>query len=176
MKTGIGYVDSHANSIEALNILNRYQNFMDNINVVADMGSGYGLDALWWANLTKVDGTPRNIQVNAVDLRLEWQSLPRHNNINYIEADFSNSGLKSNSQDFLMAHNSLQFSISPIHTLLHWWDIMKPDAMLLVTLPYNFKIDNHREFQKVNATHVNGSNFNLKIFNFIMILSANGFD
>ena len=159
-----------------LQILNQYQDFIDNINVVADMGCGHGDDAWQWANLTKDDGTPRTIQVNAVDTNLQWHSLPRHDNIDYIEKDFSSSGLAPNSQDFLWSHNSLQYSINPIQTLLHWWEIMKPEAMLLVTLPYNYTVDNHRDFLKVNSTYHNGCFFNYTLGNLIMMLAATGFD
>lgn len=159
-----------------LNILNRYQDFIDNIEVVADMGCGQGDDAWWWANLTKEDGTARNIQVNAVDIKLQRHALLRHNNIQYIEKDFSYSELEPNSQDFLWAYNSLQYSIKPIDTLLHWWEIMKPEAMLLVTVPYNYTVDNHREFLKVNSTYHNGCLFNYTLSNLIMMLAVTGFD
>jgi SAM-dependent methyltransferase len=176
MAIGMNFEQSHANSLDTLNTLNRYQDFIDNIATVADMGCGIGLDAIWWAKLTKQDGTPRGIKINAVDNKLLYESMVRHKNINYIPADFTNSGLEPNSQDFLMSHNSLQFSINPMQTLLHWWEIMRPDAMLLLTLPYNFTVDNHREIQKVNATYTNGCYFNWTMGNMIMMLAATGFD
>jgi SAM-dependent methyltransferase len=167
---------SHAQSLIALNTLNRYQDFMNNLAVVADMGCGFGLDAAWWANLTKDDGTPRNIKVNAIDINLDPNAVAKHPNINYIAADFNVTGLESNSQDFVLSHMSLQYSISPIHTLLHWWSVMKPEAMLMITLPYNYNINEHKEILNVNAKYSNGCFFNWTLGNLIMMLAATGFD
>jgi len=59
---------SHNISLETLEILNRYQDYMDNIKEVCVMGCGNGLDAYWWANcIREMSGKPRNIKVNAID-------------------------------------------------------------------------------------------------------------
>jgi SAM-dependent methyltransferase len=176
MFTVINPEQSHRHAVETLTALNRYQDFMDNIKIVADMGCGTGLDAEWWGRLTKDDGTSRNIQVNAIDRKLEWHSLSRNDNINYIEADFSTSGLEPNSHDLVWAHNSLQYSLSPIGTLIHWHSILKPDGMLLVTVPFNFKIYNNKDMLNVNSTYTNGCYFNWTMGNLIMTLVGSGFD
>ena len=62
---------SHAYALDTLNILNQFQDFLDNIKNLADMGCGIGNASHWWANLTKHDGTPRDIKVNAVDINFD---------------------------------------------------------------------------------------------------------
>lgn len=176
MSTIINSKQSHIHAVETLSALNRYQDFMDNIKTVADMGCDIGLDSKWWSELSKEDGTNRNIQINAIDRKLEWHALFRHNNINYIEADFSNTGLESNSHDLIWAHNSLQYSLSPIVTLIHWHNILKTDGMLLVTIPFNFNIYNNKDILNVNCTYTNGCYFNWTLGNLIMTLVGAGFD
>lgn len=162
-------------NLETLNILNQYQDFIDNIHVVADMGCGNGNDALWWANLTTHNDEHRNIKVNAIDRHIDNSLIKTHPNIKYTQADFSNTGLVDDSHDFVWAYNSLQYSLNPIQTLSHWQDILKPEGMLLVTVPYNFYVDNHRNV-KVDAEYQHSCYFNWTMGNLIMSLAVTGFD
>lgn len=163
-------------NLETLNSLNQYPNFISNIKVVADMGCGISNDALWWANLTDERGNLRDIKINAIDQTISRLQVVKHPNITYKECNFSNTGLKNNSHDFIWAYNSLQYSLSPLHTLSHWWEIMKVDAMLLVTLPYNFNVDNHRDILKVDTEYQHNCYFNWTMGNLIMSLIITGFD
>lgn len=172
----LSHEDSHAHSLETLDVLNRYQDFMDNVSTVADMGCAQGLDAMWWAQLAKTDGTPRNIKVNAVDIAIDPLTVLRHPSINYIQRSYADSGLSDDSQDLVWSHNSLQCSKDPLGTLLHWNQIMRTDAMLVISLPYNFYINNHRNIPKVDTTYINGSYFNWTLGNLILALAAAGFD
>jgi SAM-dependent methyltransferase len=167
---------SHQHSLETLNTLNKYQDFMDNLKEITDMGCGYGHDALWFADLIDNQNLPRNIKVNAVDLSIDPQSVQYHQNISYRTVDFTATGLASNSQDFVNAHNCLQLSLSPFHTLLHWHDIMRVDAMLLISIPYNYYVDNHREIQKLDTVYKYNSYFNWTMGSLMMTLVATGFD
>jgi Methyltransferase domain len=176
MYTLITPEQSHAHCIEMFEQLNLYPDFIDNIETVADMGCYLGNQAAWWANLTDLSNNPRNIKVNAVDYRLENIFLNRSQNINYYEKDFTQTGLAPNSQDFVFAHNSLQYSLSPIHTLSHWWEIMKDEAMLMIAIPYNFNISEHKGIQNVNMLHTNQCYFNWSLGTLIMTLILSGFD
>jgi SAM-dependent methyltransferase len=166
---------SHQHALRTLNLLNGYQDFLDNVTNMADMGCGAGLDALWWATLDRM-GTPRNIKVNAVDLAIDMRTVPVNENINYIQCDYTATTLEQNSLDLIWAHNSLQYSLSPFHTLTHWWNLLKNDGMLLITIPYNFSIHEHREIQNVDVVHEYNSYYNWSLGNLIMLLVANGFD
>ena len=163
-------------NLKTLTVLNSYQDFIDNIKVVADMGCGDGTDSLWWATLADYNNNHRDIKVSAIDNRIDRTIIKRHANIKYTQCDFSNTGLELNSHDFVWAYNSLQYSLSPIHTLLHWWDIMKPESMLLITLPYNFYVNTHRDILKVDTSYQHNCYYNWTMGNLIMNLVATGFD
>ena len=167
---------SHQHSLETLEILNQYQDFMDGIKTVADMGCGTGLDSKWFAELVDINGLNRNIQVTAIDSVLEKSALARHPNIQYIQTDYTASELEFGSQDFVWAHDSFQLAISPFHTLSHWWQIMKTDAMLAITVPSNFYVLNHRDRQTVDIEYTNGAYFNWSLGNLIISLATCGFD
>ena len=145
MSIGLSYEQSHIHAINTLKILNRYQSYMDNIKNITDMGCGIGLDAFWFANLTKEDNTQRNIKVNALDINLDPARLPSHPNIKYYKEDFNRTSIPIETQDLIWAHNSLQYSLSPLHTLMHWWALLKNDGMLFITIPYNFSVMNNKE-------------------------------
>lgn len=167
---------NHEHSCETLNVLNQYQDFMDGIKTVADMGCGAGLDASWWANLTSDNGVPRNIKVHAIDINLQGQSIIHHPNISYINTEYSNTGIAKESVDLIWAHDSLQYSLNPLATLLHWWDLLRDDGMLIVTLPYNFTVNTHLDIAKVDATYTMGCYQNYTLSSLIMHLAATGFD
>lgn len=167
---------SHLHALQTLEALNRYQDFMDNMQQVSDMGCGLGFDAAWWANLTKQDGTPRSIKVNAVDLHIDPKFVKQHPNVKYMTSDYSQTSIVHNSQDLIWAHNSFQYATNPFITLSHWWDLLKVDGMLLITVPYTFDIHTHREIQNVDVCHEPNTYYNWSLGSLILSLVANGFD
>ena len=40
---------SHEHSLKVLELVSKYDDFMDSLTSVADMGCGEGLDINWWA-------------------------------------------------------------------------------------------------------------------------------
>jgi 2-polyprenyl-3-methyl-5-hydroxy-6-metoxy-1,4-benzoquinol methylase len=62
--------ESHEHSLETLNLLYEYDDFMRSIKTVADIGCGQGLDLEWWATRTTRDddATPLNIECIGVDI------------------------------------------------------------------------------------------------------------
>ena len=168
---------SHQHSLETLEVLSRYPDFLRRLGTVCDMGCNIGLDSIWWATLTREDGTtPLDITVTAVDVTIDQKNIKRHKNINYVESNFTNINLPAQSQDFVWAHNSLQFSTDPFKTLNEWWRLMSMDAMLLVSIPYQFSVNNHRDISKPDVYHTYNSFFNWSLGNLIMTLAATGFD
>jgi len=175
MANGLDNRASFQHILETLDVLNRYQDFINNLRAVADMGCGSGLDSAWWAKLTKQDGTPRDIQVHAVDIDLS-NVVARHPNVNFIQGDYTSTGIAPGSLDLVWAHDSLQYSLAPMHSLLHWWEIMRVDAMLVIAMPYNYTVNNHLNIPKVDCLNTNKSYFNWTLGNLIMALIATGFD
>ena len=61
--------DSHKHSLQTLNALDQYDDFMESIATVADLGCGTGEDLEWWATRATNDelSQPLNIKCTGVD-------------------------------------------------------------------------------------------------------------
>lgn len=165
-------------SLEILELLYDHDDFMESVRTVADMGAGDGDDALWWATRSTREDEPRplNIKVKAVDLPVDDPDRRRHKNIDWVMSDFSNTDIPHNSIDLVWAHDSLQFTNNPIGTLSHWHSIMKTDAMLCLTIPYNHSFTNYRHENRIDTVTHSGAYFNYTISNLIVMLASCGFD
>jgi ubiquinone/menaquinone biosynthesis C-methylase UbiE len=82
--------DSHAHSLQVLNQLYEYDDFMASIKSVLDLGCGKGDDLEWWATRTTRDDVPEplNIRCTGIDLASELSLTKRHNNVFYQSIDF----------------------------------------------------------------------------------------
>jgi SAM-dependent methyltransferase len=170
---------SHQHALEVLNLLYDHDDFMETIKSVADMGAGRGLDAEWWATRTTRDDekpAPLNIKVQAEDNLQQKTNRISNKNISWLTEDFSKTSIKPDSIDFVWCHNSFQFSKNPLATLAHWYSIMKEDAMLCLTVPYELSTYEVRDESRINATMMPGCYFNYTPINLIMLLATSGFD
>jgi len=102
--------------------------------------------------------------------------VKHHQNIHYLTSDFTLTDLPENSQNLIYAHNSFQYSLSPIHTLMHWHSLLKVDGMLIISIPYNFYIHDNNSIQTSGQTYYNSCYFNYGLGNLIMLLVSMGFD
>jgi SAM-dependent methyltransferase len=130
--------ESHAHSLQTLNVLYEHDDFMGSINTVLDIGCGQGLDLEWWATRTTRDETrqPLNIDCTGVDLRNTLSLTGRHANIRYQEVDFeTNIVSRKKKFDVLWCHDAFQYAVDPIGTLSHWWNIASDGAMLIIVVP-----------------------------------------
>ena len=68
--------ESHAHSLQTLQILEQYADFLESVGTVADMGCGEGLDLEWWATRTTQEDNPQplNIKCTGIDLPFIDQS------------------------------------------------------------------------------------------------------
>lgn len=165
-------------SLEILELLYDHDDFMEAIRVVADMGAGDGDDALWWTTRTTREDEPRplNIKVHAVDLPVDHPNRKKHRNIDWIMRDFRDTGISENSVDLVWSYDSFQYSSDPIATLSHWHSIMKNDAMLCLTIPFNHIFTNYRHEQRIDTVTRSGAYFNYTISSLITLLASCGFD
>ena len=60
---------SHAHSQQTLNALYEYDDFMESIATMVDLGCGTGLDLEWWATRTTRDDNPQPLNINIHPLR-----------------------------------------------------------------------------------------------------------
>jgi SAM-dependent methyltransferase len=135
--------DSHEHSLQTLNQLYEYDDFMLSISTVVDLGCGLGDDLKWWATRTTRDEVPQplNIKCTGIDLTEMLPQVKQHRNIAYQQADFEGKiEAPKNGFDILWCHDAFQYAQNPIQTLSNWWNIASPGGMLALTVPITQQI------------------------------------
>ena len=131
--------ESHAHSLQILNSLYEYDDFMASIETLVDLGCGSGLDLEWWATRYTRDDNPQPLNINCVGVDLASQSIiaKKYPNITYQSTDFETQiyPKKNTLFDVLWCHDSFQYALNPIETLSRWWHIASDGAMLVMVLP-----------------------------------------
>lgn len=167
---------SHEQSLEILNLLYGYDSFLDSLKVIYDVGSGHGLDALWWATLETRDDPPepRNYKVYAIDKdhSKAYIEAQEHSSIRWFERDFENLQHIPEKADLIWCHDAFQYAVNPMATLQSWNKCMNPNGMLVLSIPQNINyVYNRLQFKTENYSY-----FNHTITNLIYMLAVNGFD
>ena len=167
--------DSHLHSLQVLNQLYQYDDFMLSLKTVLDLGCGQGEDLVWWASRTTKDETPQplNIQCTGVDLEPNLKLTKKRNNIFYQSSDFE-SDITPTPQgyDVLWCHDSFQYAQAPVKTLSNWWHLASPGAMLCLAIPVTQRI--HRG--QLDYYLPSGSYYHYTMVNLIYMLATAGWD
>ena len=169
-------LESHNHSLETLNMLYEYDDFMASVNTVVDLGCGEGRDLEWWATRTTREDDPRPLNIDCVGVDLAPQLLiaKRYPNITYQSTDFETiiHPKKNTKFDILWCHNSFQYAINPLETLSRWWNIANDNAMLAIILPQttNFQKRQHA------FTQPTGVYYHYTLVNLIHMLAVTGWD
>ena len=81
---------SHMHSLQTLNALYEYDDYMESIGTLVDLGCGAGLDLAWWASATTRDETPRplNIECVGVDQNENLSIAKKYPNTTYQRGNF----------------------------------------------------------------------------------------
>jgi SAM-dependent methyltransferase len=167
--------DSHNHSLETLNQLLQYDDFMGSIRNVLDLGCGNGQDLVWWATQTTRDDNPQplNIRCTGIDLAPELPAAKSHNNIFYNCGNFEKSILEIPSGfDVLWCHDAFQFAHTPVATLSQWWNLASDGAMLYLAIPMTQRI--HRN--QLDYHLPSGCFYHYTMVNLIYMLATAGWD
>lgn len=167
--------ESHAHSMEILNLLYGYDSFLDSLQVIADVGCGSGADLNWWATLYTRDDPPepRNYFCFGVDKSIAQVNpeTAKLKNVKLIEEDMSKFRLFRKA-DLLWCHDSFQYAINPIETLRNFNKNMNVNGMLVMSIPQNVAyVHNRLSFRTENYCY-----YNYNIINLIYMLAVSGFD
>ena len=167
--------DSHAHSLQTLNQLYEYDDFMFSIKTVVDLGCGSGDDLEWWATRTTRDENqmPLEIQCTGVDLFDRLSLCKKYANVAYQQTDFESRIQSSESGfDILWCHDSFQYAMNPLSTLANWHGIASPGGMLALCVPITQRI-HQRQLDYFSPA---GQYYHYSLANLIYMLATTGWD
>jgi len=157
-------------------MLQEYDEFMESIGTLVDLGCGSGLDIEWWATRVTREDNPRPLDIHCVGIDTIDQSFaPRqHKNVSYQRTNFEKSIELSSDKKFdvLWCHDAFQYAIDPIGTLSRWWNIANPGAMLILIVPETQRIHH----KKLMFTQASSCYYHYSIVSLIHMLSVSGWD
>jgi SAM-dependent methyltransferase len=166
---------SHEHSLETLNQLYEYDDFMYSIRTLVDLGCGRGNDLEWWATRNTRDETPRplDIKCTGVDLQETFPLTKQYSNVTYQQCDFE-TPIESPKEgfDILWCHDSFQYAISPIQTLTNWWNMASPGGMLYICVPNTQRI--YR--RQLDYALPGGNYYHYTLVNLMYMLATTGWD
>jgi SAM-dependent methyltransferase len=167
---------SHEHSLEILNVIYGYDSFLDNLEVIADMGCGEGRDVEWWATLATRDNPPipHNYLVYAVDKdikNIDPDILVNNSNIQPIEGNFE-IRLLPRKVDLIWSHDSFQYARDPFKCLASWKETMNVNGMLLMAVPQTTYLYNNR----LVVSNYSQQYYSYNILNMMYMLAVSGFD
>ena len=137
--------DRHEHSLQTLNTLFEYDDFMESIGSLIDLGCGAGLDLEWWASRTTRDDNPQplNIRCTGMDIINAPSVCKKYPNIGYQMFDFEKiDELPSKAKfDVLWCHDAFQYCINPLETLAKWNRVAEDGGMLVMAVPQTTNMD-----------------------------------
>ena len=163
-------------SLEILNALYEYDDFMSSISTLVDLGCGSGHDLEWWATRTTRDESPipLNIKCVGVDLQNQLNSVKRYANVTYQQTNFEDTIHTPAKKlfDILWCFDAFQYCINPIETLKKWRTIASTGAMLVVSVP-DTTVIKHRQ---IAFTQESGCYYHHTMVSLIHMLAVTGWD
>ena len=162
-------------SEKILSVLREYDDFMESIRTLVDLGCGTGQDLEWWATQTSRDDNPQplNIRCWGVDVVDQLGPVKKHANLTYQAADFESVIYPPKDKfDILWCHDSFQYCIDPLATLSKWRDIASDGAMLVIAVPETMRIQ-----QRQLTLHLpSGVIYHYSLVSLVYMLALTGWD
>lgn len=126
-------------SLDVLETLYEYDDFMASIGTLVDLGCGNGDDIKWWATRTTRDESPIPLNIKCVGVD-QLNTLPvakQYSNITYQKTNFEEIVHPPTGQlfDVLWCFDAFQYCINPIETLKKWRTIASDGSMLAISVP-----------------------------------------
>ena len=166
---------SHQHALQTLNTLYEFDDFMESIGTLCDLGCGSGLDLAWWASRTTRDlNSPRplDIKCTGVDLLPRPPALESFRGLRYVQQDLETPISAPARFDLLWCHDTFQYMLNPLQTLRQWRDITAPNGMLCLVLPQTTNL----EFNTQAFDQRNGVYYHWTVVSVIHALAVTGWD
>jgi SAM-dependent methyltransferase len=167
--------ESHEHSLETLNLFYEYDDFMESVGTLADLGCGSGLDLEWWATRTTRDDVPQplNIQCTGIDILDSLPVAQQYPNIVFQQNNFEQAvNPPANKFDVLWCHDAFQYCINPVAALNRWWHATSDGGMLVLILPQTASIVR----RQLTHTQVDGCYHHHSLVSLIHQLAVSGWD
>ena len=167
--------DSHRHSLQVLNALYEYDDFMASIKTLVDLGCGTGEDLAWWATATTREDVPEplNISCQGVDLLPQLPMARQHANVTYQRVDFEAKIQPPNKGfDVLWCHDAFQYCVNPLQTLSNWWHIASAGGMLVMSVPQTILVHQRQLAYYMPA----GAYYHHTMVSLIRMLATAGWD
>lgn len=166
---------SHQHSLRTLEALYEYDDFMESVGIMADLGCGQGLDLEWWATRTTRDEQrrPLNIKCIGIDQPANLGIASKYPNIQYQSQNFETDILRQKQPfDLLWCHDAFQFVINPFATLRIWWHSMAKNGMLVIIVPQSTNLEHRvQAYDQRDFCY-----YHWTLVNLIHVLAVSGFD
>ncbi len=163
---------SHEHSLQTLNLLYEYDDFMESVATVVDLGSGSDLlDIEWWTTRTTRDEEkiPLEIQGTAVDLELPDRAV---DHVSFVKHDIHTLFENKRQFDVLWCHDVFQYLHNPYQALASWRNIADDDAMLVLAFPQTVNMVYNTQAFDLLPGHC----FHHTMTSLIYMLAVNGWD
>lgn len=160
-------------NISVLELLGEHHEFMQTTKQVAVMEDNGGYESAWWSDYRlDEEQTVSHMHIKHFT-KSSVRNLNKRDNIEVVNTEVFDTGKDNDTFHIIWANNCLQKSIDPFKTLTHWWNILKEDGMLVVSVPQTSFIN---DLSKWQVESYNGEYYSWNILNLIQALAVCGFD
>lgn len=167
---------SHQHSLQIINTFYEFDDFMESIGTLCDLGAGACLDAHWWATAKTRDlnnSLPLDIKVTAVDIKPKPNWIKDVRNLTHLQQDIEQPLAVGKRQfDIMWCHDVFQYMTNPMQTLRYWRDATADDGMLVLSLPQTTNL----EFNTQAFDLPSGVYYHWTLVSLIHVLAVNGWD